>query len=320
MNIAILGATSHIAKGLITCFSKDPENHLHLFSRRPENVQAFLQKTLPAWTRFTLCEGYQTFHEGRFQAIINCVGVETRNSKDCDFTRYFSVTEDFDNLVIEYLKADHQDAIYFSMSSGAIYGRDFAEPASEASATTLHVNDLKREDYYGIARINAEAKHRAHHQLRIIDLRIFSYFSRFINLEDGYLVTDLVQAIRHSRPFITDNSDIVRDYLHREDLAAMIRLCMASGPMNTGLDLASASPVSKGEMVEYFAHKYGIRMEIRPQLPDSPATGVKRNYYAICNKAKALGYRPVHSSLDTLSTEIESILADHPAHSNRSTP
>ena len=42
--IAILGATSHIAKGLILNFIKSKENELFLFARIPKKVKKFLQE------------------------------------------------------------------------------------------------------------------------------------------------------------------------------------------------------------------------------------------------------------------------------------
>ncbi|NOT82503.1 MAG: NAD(P)-dependent oxidoreductase, partial [Gallionella sp.] len=41
MRIAILGATSQIAKDLIVSFSLAKNNQLHLFARRPNEVSAW---------------------------------------------------------------------------------------------------------------------------------------------------------------------------------------------------------------------------------------------------------------------------------------
>ena len=42
MKIAILGATSQIARDLIVSFSADAEKKLHLFARRPDEVTKWL--------------------------------------------------------------------------------------------------------------------------------------------------------------------------------------------------------------------------------------------------------------------------------------
>ena len=42
MRIAILGATSQIAKDLILSFSVEKNKHLHLFARRPDEIRRWL--------------------------------------------------------------------------------------------------------------------------------------------------------------------------------------------------------------------------------------------------------------------------------------
>ena len=115
------------------------------------------------------------------------------------------------------------------------------------------------EDYYGIVRINAEAKHRAHRNLRIIDLRIFSYFSRYINLTDGYFITDVMEAILDNKVLVTDSTNIVRDYLHPEDLFSMIVKCVHAGKINQAIDVSSSRPVAKQEILDYFTSEYGLK-------------------------------------------------------------
>ena len=101
MNIVIMGATSHIAKGLIDRFLHRGDDHLYLFSRSGEKVQHFLDAIGgPGKGNHTICTDYQAFSSYSYDVVINCVGVETRNKHDCDFTRYFTVTEEFDNLAI----------------------------------------------------------------------------------------------------------------------------------------------------------------------------------------------------------------------------
>lgn len=310
MNIAILGATSHIAKGLIHRFLHREDHHLYLFTRSAEKLQWFLDAIGgPQRGNHTVCTGYQAFSSRSYDMIINCVGVETRNKHNCDFTKYFTVTEEFDGLAIGYLKSGHPDTLYISFSSGAVYGRGFSEPVKEGSVNCLSVNHIAQEDYYSIARINAEAKHRAHSDLRIIDLRIFSYFSRYINLTDGYFITDVMEAILENKVLVTDSTNIVRDYLHPEDLFRMIGKCIQSGSMNVALDVSSSGPVAKQDILDYFASEYGLRYESRPFSENASATGAKSNYYSTSNRAAQIGYIPCFSSMNTLKDESRCILA-----------
>jgi nucleoside-diphosphate-sugar epimerase len=309
VNVVILGATSHIAKGLIARFLSRSTDRLYLFSRSGERVREFVGGI---WDgpddRCTVSTGYADFAGNDYDVIINCVGVETRNSHNCDFTRYFSVTEEFDGRVLDYLKRRNPEAVYFSFSSGAVYGKGFAAPAGEDSVNAIRVNRPVREDCYGIARINAEAKHRAHAHLRIIDLRVFSYFSRYINLEDGYFITDLINSILGGSVLVTDDTDMVRDYLHPDDLFAMMKHCLDAGHLNTAFDVYSAGPVSKQAILDHFASEYGLRYQRRPSGTNASATGGKANYYSTWDRAAQIGYVPHYTSMDTLSDEARYIL------------
>jgi nucleoside-diphosphate-sugar epimerase len=313
MNIVIMGATSHVAKGLIDRFLGRSDDHIYLFSRSADKVQHFLDAISRRGNgNYTICTDYQAFTSFSYDIIINCIGVETRNKHDCDFTRYFTVTEEFDGLAIRYLQNNNPDALYISFSSGAVYGMGFSTPVDDSSTNCLQVNHISQEDYYGIVRINAEAKHRAHNKLRIVDLRIFSYFSRYINLTDGYFITDVMESILKNEVLITDSTNIVRDYLHPEDLFTMIISCIHAGKINHAFDVNSSRPVSKQEILDYFTSEYGLKYESRPFSENASATGAKNNYYSTCSRSSHVGYIPQFSSMDTLTHEARYILPQKP--------
>jgi nucleoside-diphosphate-sugar epimerase len=312
MNIAIMGATSHIAKGLIDRFLQSRKDHIYLFSRSAGKIQNFLAAiNASANENYTICTNYQTFSSFSYDVIINCVGVGTLNKLRRNFRLYFSVTEEFDNMAIAYLCNSCRNALYISLSSGAVYGRKFSTSAQEGSVNRLQVNHVIPEDYYGIVRINAEAKHRAHCDFRIIDLRIFSYFSRYIDLADGYFITDVMEAILSNKVLVTNNTNIVRDYLHPEDLFAMVVKCIHAGKLNQAYDVNSSVPVAKQEIIEYFASEYGLKYKKLDFSEDVSATGEKSNYYSTSNFASKIGYIPQFSSMDTIKDEAKYILPDN---------
>jgi nucleoside-diphosphate-sugar epimerase len=306
-----MGATSHIAKGLIDRFLLRGDDQLYLFTRSADKLQHFLSSIgRNNDGNYSIYRDYQDFASFPYDVIINCVGVETRNKHNCDFTRYFNVTEEYDRVAIGYLLNRNPGALYISFSSGAVYGRGFSMPAEESSVNRLSVNQIIPEDYYGIARINAEAKHRAYCNLRIIDLRIFSYFSRYINLADGYFITDVMQAILHNKVLATDNNNIVRDYLHPDDLFAMIVKCIHAGKINQAFDVNSSRPAPKQEILDYFASAYGLRYQKRFFSENASATGAKSNYYSSCTRASQIGYIPKFASLDALKNEAKYLLPE----------
>ncbi len=309
--IAILGATSHIAKGMIDRFVRQDRFTLHLFTRSTERLEVFLSSLTKFTPNMHTHEGYESFHCGRYDVIVNCVGVGTLRKHKGDYTLYFTVGESFDNLVLEYLKSVNPSALYIALSSGAIYGSAFEQPASPTSSTIIPINPIEQKDYYGITRLYSEAKHRAHSGFNIVDLRIFSYFSRYMDLADGYFIGDVIRAVLERKTFRTSPSPMVRDYVHPDDLFSLIIQCIQQRRINAAFDVVSAGPVEKKEILEFFASGYGLHYEEDPVFSQETATGTKQRYYSLENSAAAIGYEPRFSSMETIQSESEFILKCH---------
>lgn len=306
--VAILGATGHIAKGLIVNFLRDNHYQLHLFSRSPEKIAAFLKSIGQPKTRGVVIHQYGDFAKHLYDVVVNAVGVGTIDKLKGDYSQYFTVTEAYDNLVIDYLRQKRSGALYLSFSSGAIYGRNFDQPAGKKTINKLPVNQITFQDYYAIARLNAEAKHRAFKSLRIIDLRLFAYFSRFIDLTDHYFITEILNSVLQKKVFITNKSDMIRDYLGPDDLFAMVKKCLVAGKINDAFDVRTAKPVSKMEIINYFASKYGLKYQFDSSWQPASGTGLKNVYYSRYNKAASLGYCPRFTSLQNIKREAKYIL------------
>lgn len=307
--IAIFGSTSHIAKGLINNFLQSGEFSLHLYTRSPDKVRSFLGAMGKSPDRdCVIHEGYRDFTKSPHGVVINCVGVGTLNKLRGDFTKYFTVTEEYDNLAIGYLCNSCPDALYISFSSGAIYGRECSAPAEADTMNCIRVNQIIPEDYYFITRLNAEAKHRSFKNLKIVDLRLFSYFSRFIDLTDNYFIAEVLNCILNKKVLVTDNVNIIRDYVHPEDLFSIIRKCMDAGKINEAFDVTSAKPVEKREILDYFSLEHGLKYKMSRSLGHVSATGSKNIYCSNYNNAASIGYKPAFSSMDTIKQESRYIL------------
>lgn len=304
--IAILGATSHIAKGLIDNFSRGEGAELVLFSRSPVIVEKFLKMT-EVYVPFSLM-AFDDFNSSIYDVVINCVGIgEPQKLKEHAAT-IFQLTEHFDNLILSYL-ADHRDVLYINFSSGAAYGSDLSRPVEAETCSIWNINKLTDADNYGIAKFCSEAKHRALKDYNIVDLRIFGYFSRYINLESKFILAEIISCIRDQREFITGPDDIVRDYLHPEDLAALVVRCMNQHTLNDVFDAYTRKPVTKFELLEYFKTAYNLRYRIDSDFRPTTTTGAKNIYCSNNRKAGSLGYAPTFTSLEGIIKESEYILA-----------
>ena len=304
--IAILGSTSHIAKGLITNFSKNPEVALFLFARSTDELSRFLRlMKLPK--EDINCLRFEDFLNGRYDVVINCVGKRTPSSMKKGEDNIFRLTEQFDDLCIDYLQK-HKGALYINFSSGAVYGTEFPSPAGVGSKNQINVNELGESHYYSIAKLNSEAKHRSYENLRITDLRVFAYFSRFIDLKTKYLITEIINSIANKSVFKTGENNIIRDYVGDEDLFSLVCKCIENGSSGA-YDVYSRAPVEKFEILNSFHEKFGLRYKISETI-NSPLSisGPKWMYYSTNKKSKKLGYAPKYGSLELLIKETEIIL------------
>lgn len=312
--IAILGATSHIAKGIIYNFINSNEQfELHLFTRSPGKIRDFLTKEkLTEKSKYFVYTGYNSILKGNYDVLINCVGVGTSKALNGDYTKYFTVTEKYDNVALEYILNINTKALYISLSSGVVYGKEFAKPAEELTKNSISVNNILPSEYYAIARLYAEAKHRSFKSLNIVDLRIFSYFSRFIDLEEGYFISDIINCIRKKKTLITDMEDIARDYIHPKDLFNIILRCIKNKKTNAVYDIMSLKPVLKRELLESFSLKYGLKYRQVRSFNYASTTGLKKKYYSKSKKARALFYKPKFTSISSVLSEAAFLLQDKP--------
>jgi len=306
MRIAILGATSHIAKNLVWFFRRDSQVQLFLFARNQGAVHEFLTAT--DGTNPPIVAGFDTFAAGQYDAVINCVGIADPLKQKNAGAEICRLTERFDNLVLDYL-AEHEKTVYVSFSSGAVYGTAFDAPADANSLASIAVNGIMPTDYYRIAKLNAEAKHRAMTDRNIIDLRLFGFFSRFIDLHAGFLLTEMMQCVMGRRPFTTNAVDIMRDYVAPGDLFALVKSCIASNGINRPVDVFSAGPIRKSELITLFSCDFGLETKIDKEVRVSP-TGPKLAYYSANHVATSLlNYIPALTSRDAVRDEAKEIIA-----------
>lgn len=304
-NVAIVGATSHIAKGLIYNYARTRTHDLVLFARSVERVKAFMASI--AHETIYPVRLLDDFFKGDYDVIINCIGIGQPARLKSAAAAIFRLTETYDNMVLDYLEK-HPDAMYINFSSGAVYGKDFTVPASDETPAIINVNHLGPEDFYMIAKTNSEAKHRAYSSFNIVDLRVFAYFSRFIDLDSHYFVTELISCIKSGREFITTQDDMTRDFIHPEDLFSLVGKCIEKEKLNDVFDVYSRKPVTKFEILEFFKKEYKLQYVIKEDVKIITATGSKTNYYSNNRSAEQINFQPIHTALESIVQESKILL------------
>lgn len=305
MRIAILGATSQIAKDLIVSFSKAANDNLYLFARRPEEVNKWLD-AIELRGRYDV-NGFSEFAKNEFDAVINFVGVGNPAQAVAMGNSIFEVTLRFDEMVLDYLKI-HPSCRYLFLSSGAAYGSTFVEPAKQDTPAIVPINKLEPHEWYGVAKLHAECRHRAHPELAIIDIRVFNYFSHTQDIEARFLITDILRAIRDKTVLKTSADYIVRDFLHPSDFYQLLTALLAAPASNVAVDCYSRAPIDKSNLLVAMQENFGLRYEITEAITSVNATGSKPHYYSLNMRAADFGYRPSLTSLEGIKLEMGKIL------------
>jgi nucleoside-diphosphate-sugar epimerase len=305
VKIAILGATSQIAKDLILSFSRKKSYYFLLYGRDVE--------VLEKWTKDEnlserhCVENYSNFGNNQtYDVIINFVGIGDPAEAQRMGSSIFKVTEKYDDMALDYVK-HHKKTKYFFLSSGAVYGGKYKEPVNEDTVATININHLCATDWYTISKLYAEAKHRSLSNLPIVDIRVFNYFSHTQDMNARFLITDLVRAIKNKKVFKTSSDNIIRDFITPPDFYNLIQLIIDFKEINIAIDCYTRYPISKFDLLSEFESKFGLSYEIDKSADIISATGVKLNYYSVNKILKNMGYMPKNTSLEGILQEVDSL-------------
>ena len=306
MRIAILGATSQIAKDLVLSFCVQSHHELVLYARRPQAVTQWLNGVGLAG-RYAVAD-FAAFSTGEhFDAILNFVGVGNPAQAAAMGASIFDVTLKYDEMALSYVR-EHPACRYLFLSSGAAYGSSFDTPADANTKAVVAINNLQPQDWYAVAKLHAECRHRSLPHLAIIDIRVFNYFSHTQDMGARFLITDILRAIRDKTVLKTSSDYIVRDYLHPSDFYQLVRVLLAAPATNTVLDCYSKAPIDKPSLLAAMQAQFGLQYEITQAAVSVNATGGKPHYYSLNTRAAEFGYQPAFTSLGGVVKEASTML------------
>lgn len=305
IRIAVLGATGHIAKNLVLYFSREKKYELFLFSRNKNKANKIIKYVNNKGT-FSI-NTYIDFNKLDYDVIINCIGISDPNEIKKNGISILTIAEHYDNKFLNYLEKN-PSTLYINFSSGAVYGNTFTNPVNDSTNSKLSINNLKHGDFYSVSKIYSEAKHRAFANLNIVDLRIFGFFSRFIDPNDGYFMSEVITCIKNNKELQSNNINFIRDFADPRDLYLLIKKIIQKRTINDAFDVYSKSPVSKFEILKTLSQRYGLKYAVKEKLSHVSPTGIKMNYYSNSRKASKIGYVPKYSSIDTIINEIKYVL------------
>jgi hypothetical protein len=290
VKIALLGASSQIAKGLLRNFILDEANQLFLFTRDIVSYQEWLnikQLNSPQCSINSLEEFNDSI---KYDLIINFIGIGDPSKALKIGSSIFELTHDYDQLVLNYLSC-HQETKYIFMSSGVVYGDIFAQPANQNSQAIINVNSFQSTDWYSI------------------DIRVFNYVSSDIDINSRFLIADALRAIVNDEVLQTNNQNIFRDYIGHEDLYQLIIKSSQQVFLNTAVDCFTGEVTDKISILQMLESKFGLRYEVMKSQSGVEAFGPRDNYFSLNKQAESFGYEPRFTSLENILKASEELLS-----------
>lgn len=303
MRVAILGANGHLSKCALWVFAQNAGNTIYLFSRNPSRIDCSHYAEYPC--KKISAHSYEEFCSKRYDVIFN--GVGSWDARELEPKHIFRVTEQYDNMVLDY-QIEHPDSVSIHISSGAVYAGDYMCAVDDQSESRFRLNHIQVGDYYSIAKIHSEVKHRAFPELSIVDIRLFGFFSRFMSLDYPYFLSAIIKAIRNRTEFAVVDGEFWRDYIHLDDFAMLCHNIVENAQhrtINMAVDVISKEPISKSEMLMFFQQTYGLKLARQSSNVEISRTGLKTYYYS---QRRNEIYTPQYTSLETLKKEIKYFL------------
>jgi nucleoside-diphosphate-sugar epimerase len=307
LRIALLGATSQIAKDLVLSLSVQSNHELVLYARRPVVVSQWLV-SVGLVGRFTVADFKAFGADEHFDALLNFVGVGNPAQAAAMGASIFDVTLKYDEMALEYMR-QHPQCRYIFLSSGAAYGASFDAPVDENTMAVIPINNLQSLDWYGLAKLHAECRHRALAPLPIVDIRVFNYFSHTQDLDTRYFIIDIVRAIINKKVLKISSDYIVRDFISPVDFYQLVNAILTSPATNAVIDCYSRAPVDKPTLLGAMQANFGLQYELVQTHAGINSTGSKPHYYSNNKRAANFSYKPTYTSLTSIEKELQIIMS-----------
>lgn len=305
--MVILGANAQIARSLLHYYAQHEKNNITLFTHRAELLAKNLKALNPVKAEIKTISDYESLKLLHYDLLINCIGAGTPTRLQDNYQLWHDITEKFDRLALDALAESAPKALYVNFSSGAVYGSSLTRPCNGEERSCFAVNNLLPGDYYALMRLNSEARHRSRRKLRIVDLRIFSFFSRYSDPTDGYFLSDVLAALLQKQVLRVQPGNMLRDYVHPQDLCQLIDLAVQQEQINCALDVYSAAAIDKFSLLDALQQRFALQFQLE-QTPHQSPNNISSVYCSQFHKAAELGYTPRYSSLKTIMTELEARL------------
>ncbi len=306
--IALLGANSHVGKGLISeimHLRSEDYAAMALYARNPDELSAWIKAEFQFEKQVYHPD---TFGQDRFDVVVNAIGVSDAAQIADVGSHVFDINRKYDERVMSYLDL-FPTTKYIYISSGAVYGGEFDVPSTCDTQARVSLNTPLPMDWYGLAKLSSEIRHRSKRDLAIVDVRIFGYVSSWLPIDKPFFLSDIAKALVHQMPLRTDRTEFWRDYIGPTELAAAVLAVIDSPPINTSVDVYSLAPTLKTDLLNALAKHCSLVVEYGAEnVSIKSAATYKSKYFSVDRRAEVFGYFPERTSEQVVLEELTKIL------------
>lgn len=222
--------------------------------------------------------------------ILNLIGGHAEGLNDSQVQNALEVGK---NLV---RRASDLAVPLIHLSSGSVL-----EPRLGPLPSSSPVRQPPFESGYQELKVRLEEMHERSSQLvRTLDLRLFSFVGQSFLAGSRYFLSEALRALESSSELQVSADDFLRDYSGPMELAGAIESAFSEG-MQGRLNLYSAKPVSKFELLDALGAEFGLKYSI------SIGGSKHRSHYYASKETDLLSFEP-RSSLEAVMQELRKAL------------
>jgi nucleoside-diphosphate-sugar epimerase len=193
--------------------------------------------------------------------------------------------------VLQYCK--DEDIVFNYVSAGFVYGSDIID--------AKEIDNPDPRGFYSITKRSAE-------QLLISFCNTFGVKYRIMRLSNLYGTDKTVSSKKNVLGYMVslmkqnkditlyDNGEVLRDYMHVDDVCRALRLVMSKGNINEIYNIASGNPIKFRTIIEKLKEKLDSKSNlIGIETPEFYKMVQAKNFSLNVDKLKSLGFDPKYT-------------------------
>jgi dTDP-4-dehydrorhamnose reductase len=283
--IAILGANSQIAKSLI------PLLKFFFF------IDLYSRKSLKSNDKNIFFYKINSFPKNKnIIAVLNCAGPGDP-SVHKKKKNIFKIFNKIDCAIMQYI-LENKKVKYINISTGVVLN---------VKKISKFLN--KSNFDYSQTKFYLEERHRLFKNLKIYDLRVFGFFSRYISHNAGFFLSQILKSIMKSKILRVDPNNKLFDYVGGYDLCIFIKKLINKNYSNGAFNLLSRKPVNKFEILRFFKKKYHLKFSVKKKKclnkHDLIRSFTKKNKIV----KRSYIFKPKYSSMGLIKNEAKYVVS-----------